>query len=121
MPSASTGPVSLLVGDAPAVAGLEQRDLAPGRPTSWATFVRQLNQLPRNNRLYVRLLTASPGTVVGGETLPSLPGTVRAVVDDDRTAQTSPVTKSVAGAWELRLPRAVRGSRELPVVLTRRD
>ena len=74
----------------------------------------------RNNRVYVRLINASAGTVVSGETLPSLPSSVRTVLEDDKTAATAPVAKTVIGAWEQQLDHAVRGSRELTITLVRR-
>jgi hypothetical protein len=59
--------------------------------------------------------------VVTGDTLPALPASVRSVLDEDKTVATAPVAKTVVGAWERRLDRAVRGSRELTVTLTSRD
>ena len=43
---------------------------------------------------------------------------MRSILDDDKTVATAPVAKSVVGAWEQRLDRAVRGSRELTLTLT---
>jgi hypothetical protein len=77
-----------------------------------------LNDLRRNNRLYVRLINASAGTSVGGQTLPALPGTIRAVLDSDSSTASLPVSRAVVGAWDRRLDRVVRGSRELTIVLT---
>ena len=59
--------------------------------------------------------------VVAGDTLPALPASVRSVLDDDKTVATSAVSKTVIGAWEQRLDRAVRGSRELTITLTSRQ
>jgi SpoIVB peptidase S55 len=118
MPSYATGPVTLLVGDASTLATLEQRELKPGKPSTWAALLAQLNSTRRNNRLYVRLITSSAGTVVGGETLPALPPSVRSVLDDDKTVTSASVSRTVVGAWERRLERAVRGSRELTLTLT---
>ena len=72
----------------------------------------------RNNRLYVRLMTASRGTVIGGDTLPALPASVRSVLDSDATVARAPIARTVAGAWEQRLDVAVRGSRELTLTLS---
>jgi hypothetical protein len=67
------------------------------------------------------LISTSAGTVVAGDTLPALPASVRSVLDDDKTVATSAVSKTVIGAWEQRLDRAVRGSRELTLTLSNRQ
>jgi hypothetical protein len=114
------GPVTLLVSDAPTLTALEERDLRPGRPTSWPDLVTRMNTVRRNNRLYVRLISSGTGTVVSGTALPALPTSVRSILDDDKTVATAPVARSVIGAWETRLTRVVRGSRELNLVVTAR-
>jgi hypothetical protein len=121
MPAQASGPLTLLVSDAPTLAGLEQRELRPAKPATWPALLGQLNTARRNNRLYVRLISTSAGTVVAGDTLPALPASVRSVLDDDKTVATSAVSKTVIGAWEQRLDRAVRGSRELTITLTSRQ
>jgi hypothetical protein len=118
MPSHATGPVTLLVGDATTLTTLEQRDLKPGKPSTWPALLAQLNATKRNNRLYVRLITSSAGTVVGGETLPALPPSVRSILDEDKTVSSASVSRTVVGSWEHRMDRAVRGSRELTLTLT---
>jgi hypothetical protein len=120
MPAQADGPLTLMVGDAPALTSLNQRDVKPGKPTNWNALLTELNAQPRNNRIYVRLLSSGPGVVVGGETLPGLPASVRSVLDADATVSRAAVAKTVVGAWEQRLDVAVRGSRELTVTLTPR-
>jgi hypothetical protein len=120
MPTHAEGPLTLLVCDAAGLTALEQRDLKPGRPTSWPELLAELNAVRRNNRLYARLIGASTGTVVGGETLSALPASVRSVLDSDATVARVPVSKAVLGAWEQRLDLPVRGSRELTLTLSSR-
>ena len=117
MPAQASGPLTLLVSDAATLSGLEQRDLRPAKPASWPALLAQMNTARRNNRLYVRLIATTPGAVVGGDTLPALPASVRTVLDEDKTVASAPVTKTVVGAWERRVTRALRGSRELTVTL----
>jgi hypothetical protein len=117
MPAHASGPLTLLVSDAATLAGLEQRDLKPAKPSSWTALLAQMNTARRNNRLYVRLIATTPGAVVGGDTLPALPASVRTVLDEDKTVASAPVTKTVVGAWERRVTRALRGSRELTITL----
>jgi len=120
MPAQAAGPLTLLVSDAATLTGLEERELRPGRPSSWPALMDRLNSGLRNNRVYVRLIASSAGTVVSGHTLPALPASVRNVLDEDKTVATAPVAKTVVGAWDHRLNRVVRGSRELSITLTSR-
>jgi len=101
MPRFADGPLTLLVTDAAGLTSLEQKDLKPAKPATWNELLTSLNEVRRNNRLYVRLISSAPGAAVGGDTLPSLPSSVRSVL-----------------AWERRLDVAVRGSRELSFSLT---
>jgi hypothetical protein len=117
MPAHASGPLTLLVSDASTLTSLEMRELKPARPASWPALVAQMNGARRNNRLYVRLIATSPGAVVGGETLPALPASVRTVLDEDKTVASAPVARTVVGAWEQKVDRAVRGSRELTITL----
>jgi hypothetical protein len=117
---AQPGPLTLLVSDAPTLASLEERELRPGRATSWPDLLTRLNAARRNNRVYVRLIASSAGTVVGGATLPGLPASARSIFDDDKSVTTAPVLKSVVGSWEQRLSRVVRGSRELNITVVAR-
>lgn len=118
MPTHATGPLTLMVTDATTLNVLEQRELRPGKPANWPSLLAQLNATKRNNRVYVRLITSSAGTVVAGETLPSLPPTVRSILDEDKTVASAPVTRTIVGSWEHRVDRAVRGSRELTLTLS---
>ena len=120
LPTQTTGPITLLVTDGPGLTSLEDRDVRPGRPTNWQALLTKMNGVRKNNMIYVRLLTSSAGTVVAGETLPSLPASVRSVFDEDKTVATAPVAKSVVGSWEQRMNRMVRGSRELTLNVTSR-
>lgn len=117
MPRQVDGPLTLLVADAPTLSGLEQRELKPARPASWTDLVAQANALPRNNRVYVRLIASAPGAAVGGDTLSSLPATVQSAIQADTTISRTSVTRTVVGSWDQRLDVAVRGSRELTVTL----
>jgi hypothetical protein len=118
MPSYAEGPVTLLVTDAAGLSSLEQKELLPGKASNWSELLATMDRTRRNNRLYVRLLTSSRGTVIGGDTLPALPASVRSVLDSDATVARAPIARTVAGAWEQRLDVAVRGSRELSLTLS---
>lgn len=117
MPTRTGGPFELAILDGPSLTALEKSDLKPGRATSWNALVQQMREIRSGNRIYVRLLAADRGTVVGGEALPGLPTALRSAVEADATASQAPVPKSVLGSWERRMDRAVRGSRTLTFTL----
>jgi hypothetical protein len=117
MPAAGPSQLTLLVSDAPTLAGLEDKELDPNTAHSLADLVSGLNRIRRNNKLYVRLLESSPGSIVAGRAQPSLPGSTRSVIDADKSAAATLVNRASVGAWEQTLNVVVRGSRELPLTL----
>jgi hypothetical protein len=118
MPMQAGGPLTLLVADAATLTSLEQRELRPDRPASVADLFRRLAEQRQNNRLYVRLIDASAGTVIAGSTLPALPASVRSVLETDPTVTSTAVSRTVVGSWEKKLDAAVAGSHELKITLT---
>jgi len=117
MPMRAGGPLTLLVSDAPTLQTLEERDLTPGPAATWQDMLTRVRNTRRGNRVYVRLMDDAVGTVLGGEVMPSLPGSVQSAVQADPTTARTRVSKSVVGAWEHRTDRVVRGSRELTLTL----
>ncbi|MEO6223460.1 MAG: SpoIVB peptidase S55 domain-containing protein [Vicinamibacterales bacterium] len=117
MPAHATGPVSVIVADGSTLTTLEQKELRPAAPQSLESLFARLRDSRSGNRLYVRLLTASPGTAVGGESLPALPPSILAALDADGSRASAAITRAVAGSWDRRLSRVVRGSREIAITL----
>ena len=119
IPANAPNSVSLLVSDGTTLSRWEQRELKrPGQPETVAQMIRTLNTARRNNRLYVRLVADEPGAVVQGETLPSLPPSVLAVLEAERNGGSFvPLRNAVLGAWELPSDKAISGARILTVRL----
>lgn len=117
LPSRLSGPVTLLVSDAPALTALEQGELRPGGPTSLEALLTRLRDTHANHQLHVRLLTPGPGTAVAGESQPALPSSIQAALDADKSIASTALPRTVVGSWQLRLPRVVRGSREVPLTV----
>jgi hypothetical protein len=67
--------------------------------------------------LHVRLLAAAPGTAVGGQSQPALPGSIQSALETDASSASTSLSRTVVGSWHLAMPRVVRGSRELPLTL----
>ena len=75
-------------------------------------MIKLLNETRRNNRIYVRLLTGTPGAVVNGEALTSLPPSVLSVLEGDRNGGSfTPIRSATLGEWELPMDSAIIGSR----------
>lgn len=117
IPANVAGSLSVLVSDGRSLNALEQRDLRRAvDPQSVAQLMRLLNDTRRNNRLYVRLLTGTPGAVVRGEAMTALPPSVLSVLEGDRNGGSfSPIQRATIGEWELAMDSAVSGSRLLTI------
>jgi len=118
MPASGPPALTLLVSDAPTLATLEDKELDPNAAKSIADLVSGLNRIRRNNRLYVRLLASSPGTVIAGRAQPGLPGSTRSVLDADKSVSPTSIHRTIIGIWEDRLTKVVKGSRELALTLS---
>jgi hypothetical protein len=117
IPANISGPLSVLVTDGRALNAMEQREIRRSlQPQSVAQMIRVLNDTRRNNRIYVRLLSGTPGAVVNGETLPALPPSVLAVLEGDRNGGNfTPIRSAAVGEWEILMNSAVIGSRLLAI------
>jgi hypothetical protein len=119
IPANASGQLTVMVTDGKQLNQIEQRELRRSlQPQSVAQMIKVLNQTHRNNRLYVRLLTGTPGAVVNGEALPSLPPSVLAVLEGDRSGGNfAPIRSAALGEWELPLDSAIVGTRVLTIDL----
>jgi hypothetical protein len=115
IPANASGTLSLLVSDGARLSQWEQREWRQGADAqSIAQLIRVFNNTRKNNRLYVRLISPTPGAVVDGETLPALPPSVLAVYESDRSSgSVTSLHNAVVGAWEFPTDYAVVGSRML--------
>ena len=117
IPANASGSLSILVTDGRQLNALEQRELRRSiEPQSVAQMVRLLNDTRRNNRIYIRLLSGTPGAVVNGETMAALPPSVLGVLEGDRNGGSfTPIRRATVGEWELPMDSAVTGSRLLTI------
>ena len=122
IPANASGQLTVMVTDGKQLNQIEQRELRRSlQPQSVAQMIKVLNQAHRNNRLYVRLLTGTPGAVVNGEALPSLPPSVLAVLEGDRSGGNfAPIRSAALGQWELPMDSAIVGTRVLTIDLDSR-
>jgi hypothetical protein len=118
IPLNATGTLTVLVADGTRLAQWEQRELRQSPQTGVAQMMRALNRARKNNRLYVRLLSSTPGAVVAGEPLSSLPPSVMAVLEADRSGgQFVPLRNATVGEWDIPTGYALSGARFLSITV----
>jgi hypothetical protein len=117
IPANATGRLSILVSDGRQLNVMEQRDARRVlQPQNVAQLVKLLNDTRRNNRVYIRLLSGTPGAVVNGEAMAALPPSVLSVLESDRNGGSfTPLRSATVGEWELPMDSAVSGSRLLSI------
>jgi hypothetical protein len=119
IPANVAGPLTLMVADGTRLAQIEQRETRmQQQPQDASQLVKAFNKARKNNRLYVRLVSADAGAVVEGETLSALPASVLAIFDADRSGGGSTSLRSATlGEWAIATEYAVSGARFLSVPL----
>jgi hypothetical protein len=119
IPANASGQLTVMVTDGRQLNQIEQRELRRSlQPQSVAQMIKALNQTHRNNRVYVRLLTGTPGAVVNGEALTSLPPSILSVLEGDRSGGSfAPIRSAALGEWELAMDSAISGTRVLTIDL----
>jgi len=122
IPANAAGQLTVMVTDGRQLNQIEQRELRRSvQPQSVAQMIKTLNQTRRNNRIYVRLLTGTPGAVVNGEAMTSLPPSVLSVLEGDRSGGSfTPIRSAALGEWELAMDSAISGTRALTIDLDTR-
>jgi SpoIVB peptidase S55 len=98
------GQVQLLVGDGTTVTSIDIRRGPSGVPAGIKQVINELNKLRKNDRLYIKVVSSEPGAVIGGEELPSVPPSMAALINTDRSS-----SRSVSG-----LPKSTVQEYELP-------
>lgn len=120
IPANARGPLSVMVSDGLRLGQWEQRELTPQpmQTRGLPQMIRVLNEVRKNNRVYIRLVSPDGGAMVRGESLSSLPPSVLAVLEGDRSSGSfSPIRSALVGEWELALDYAVSGTRTLSLSL----
>ncbi len=119
--SAPAGSYTLLVADATALTGFEQREMRqPFVARDLDQLVRSINGLRRSDHLYARLLRPVEGAIVSGEYLPSLPSSVLSVLGgSEQGAGVVPIRTAAVWDFELPVAYAVTGSRTLTINVER--
>ena len=119
IPANARGSLALTVSDGQRLNQTENREARLPQPRSVPQLVRQLNKARRNNTIYVKLLSSDAGAVVNGELLSSLPPSVLAVIESDRSSgNPNALQTATLGEWQLRTEQTVNGVRSLTIQLS---
>jgi hypothetical protein len=118
IPANASGTLSVVVSDGQRLGQAEQREARLPQPRTVEQLVRALNKGRKNHTLYVKLLSSDAGAVVNGELLSSLPPSVLAVLEADRSGGSfNPLYSATLGEWEIATAHAVSGVRTLTIVI----
>jgi hypothetical protein len=101
---AAPGALTLFVGDG---ASLNRFSSFGGsyNPRTLLELVRLINDVPRNDRLYVRMFRTAAGAIVGARELPGLPPSVLATLSSDRaTGGFTPIVLAGNEEREIKTP-----------------
>jgi hypothetical protein len=119
IPPTARGSLQVVVSDGQRLGQAEQREARVTQPRTLEQLVRTLNKGRRNNTLYVKLLSGDSGAVVNGELLSSLPPSVLAVLEADRSGGNfNPLYSATLGEWEIPTAHAVSGVRTLTLAVS---
>ncbi len=114
------GPVQLLVGDGTTITGIDIRRGPSGVPSGLKQVINELNKLRRNDRLYIKLTSSEPGVVIGGEEFPSLPPSMAAVINTERSSSRNVSGLPASTVREYELPQSnyvIQGQRTLTLTV----
>lgn len=89
------GPLNIMVGDGMTFNKVAEETDAEFVPENLSQLIRAINNLKKNDRLYIRLYRSKYGAVVGGEGLPDLPPSMLELYRSNRTAGTAKKIKTV--------------------------
>jgi SpoIVB peptidase S55 len=118
IPASASGSLSIQVSDGGRLAQAESLSLRTAQPKEVDQLVSLINQIKKNDRLYIRLLRQDAGAVINGQSFSALPPAVLAVMESDRNGGSfSPLRNATSGNWEVAIDRAVSGSRTLTITV----
>lgn len=112
---AALGQLLVFVGDGGAL-----QEGSPAKafvPQDLSQLVKAINTVKKSDRLYVKLFRITPGAVIGTSELPSLPPSMVATLNSDRTSGGYTPTV-LSPVWETELPPAefvISGQQLIPI------
>ncbi len=116
----SAGSLIVLVADGATLMSMDEKEeLENVIPRDLTQLIRLINNLRKNDRLYVRLIRQELGAVVKGEGLPGLPPSILSILNSDRKAGVvNPIYASTLMEYELPpTDHMVTGARTLKITV----
>ncbi|MCP4218158.1 MAG: hypothetical protein GY765_26210 [bacterium] len=103
----------LLVGDKNAIVGFENRNTKIEYfPSKLSDLIRAINNLRKNNRIYLKLMTPTDGVFIKGHEYSNLPGSMRNMyVFNTKSKAQSKIKFSTITEYQLPVPAVVKGSK----------
>lgn len=113
------GPLNFLVADGTTLMSLDEEQMNDGIviPRDLSHLIQLINNIRKNDRLYVRMFRREPGAVIKGEGLPGLPPSVLSILGSERR-QGAVSRMEISSVQEYELPPEdyiVQGSKMLTV------
>jgi hypothetical protein len=109
----------LIIGDAASMQRVEAGMYRTGGvvPRNLNQLVRLLNNLRKNNRIYVKIIASKPGLFLRGEEMPNLPPAMKSLFASPRAAATMPIelSSSTLGEYQIPLHYQFKGSASIPI------
>ena len=85
--NASPGPLTMLVADGSTLMAIDEKEEGENLiPRDLTQLVKFINNIRKNDRLYLRFSRQEPGAVVKGEGMPGLPPSILAILKSERNA-----------------------------------
>ena len=112
------GPMKIAVGDGLSLAKLDaDGEFGEFVPESLQQLIKAINNLKKNDRLYIRLYRDQPGAIVAGVGLPNIPPSLMALYNSKKTSgDVRPIKKVIYVEHELpATPFVLRGQQEISV------
>lgn len=99
----ASGDLSIIVADGSSLAQMDD-EIGMGEfvPQNLRQLIRAINNLKKNDRLYIRLFRDEPGAIIGGEGLPNLPPSLLALYESGKTSgNVKSIKKAIYVEYEL--------------------
>jgi len=102
-PDVTPGPLQILIADGMTVMEMDAREQGDELiPRDLTQLIRFINNIRKNDRLYVRMFRRDPGAVVRGEGMPGLPPSILSILDSERnTGSMTPIRTLPLMEYEL--------------------
>jgi len=99
----SPGELNMLVADGSTLMSIDEKEEGENLiPRDLTQLIKLINNLRKNDRLYVRFFRREPGAMVNGEGMPGLPPSILSILGSERNAGTiNPIQTSAIMEYEV--------------------